>query len=118
MTYYITPSIFALSYGEDSATVMSVLNGAGMAGSVGFQSLAGATFSSGGGWAEVLRLLVGCALGGVVCTLALAHLRGGAAQDEAKPRSPKLLWKKAGHVAIFLARLEHPEHLQREAALH
>ena len=29
MTYYITPSIFALGYGEDSATVMSVLNGAG-----------------------------------------------------------------------------------------
>ena len=82
MTYYITPSIFALGYGEDSATVMSVLNGAGMAGSVGFQSLAGAAFASGGGWAEVLRLLVGCALGGVACTVALAR-REYASKDKA-----------------------------------
>mgnify|MGYP003305738047 CR=1 FL=1 len=42
------------------------------------------------------------------------------AAGEKPPPGPScwLLWKKAGHVAIFLARLEHPEHLQREAALH
>ena len=43
---------------------------------------AGATFSSGGGWAEVLRLLVGCALGGVACTVALAR-REYASKDKA-----------------------------------
>lgn len=72
LTYYVTPNMFPLFYGDDCAFASAMLDVVGLSSSFMFQMASSVIFRSGGSWEHVLMLLTGLATFQLLATSVLS----------------------------------------------